>query len=374
MAFHEVQFPTNISRNARGGPRRRTQIVALAGGREERNGSWANSRRAYDVAYAIRSADLLAQVTAFFEARLGQLYGFRFKDWADYKSCFPSQSVTSSDQPLGTGDGTTTQFQLAKVYASGGFEWSRDITKPVEDTVVIHKDAPAGPELVLHSTNLQSSGGSDWSNYSALGHNSSETYGSFSLAYEIGTTGAGRREQNTPLAIVGGTTYRVSAWFKELSGTGGNLTIRDPDVVGGTSRINGPFASPAVDTTVLGPITNVVTTNLGGGIWKWSFDWVPNSSYTNARAGAGNFVSGNSVVVFAVSVAEPPTSSEATNFTVDTTTGIVTFTTAPIAGTVLKAGFEFDVPVRFDTDQIDTVLSFERQGTINSIPLIEVRE
>ena len=44
MAFHEVRFPDNISRGARGGPERRTQIVELASGDEERNASWANSR------------------------------------------------------------------------------------------------------------------------------------------------------------------------------------------------------------------------------------------------------------------------------------------------------------------------------------------
>ena len=41
MAFHEVRFPDNISRGARGGPERRTQIVEMASGDEERNGSWA---------------------------------------------------------------------------------------------------------------------------------------------------------------------------------------------------------------------------------------------------------------------------------------------------------------------------------------------
>ena len=44
MAFHEVRFPDNISRGARGGPERRTQIVELASGDEERNASWANSQ------------------------------------------------------------------------------------------------------------------------------------------------------------------------------------------------------------------------------------------------------------------------------------------------------------------------------------------
>jgi hypothetical protein len=73
MAFHEVRFPDNISRGARGGPERRTQIVELASGDEERNASWANSRRRYDVAYGIRRADDLAAVVAFFEARNGRL-------------------------------------------------------------------------------------------------------------------------------------------------------------------------------------------------------------------------------------------------------------------------------------------------------------
>ena len=75
MAFHEVRFPDNISRGARGGPERRTQIVELASGDEERNASWANSRRRYDVAYGIRRADDLAAVVAFFEARNGRLHG-----------------------------------------------------------------------------------------------------------------------------------------------------------------------------------------------------------------------------------------------------------------------------------------------------------
>ena len=62
MAFHEVRFPANLSFGSVGGPERRTQIVELASGDEERNASWANSRRRYDVAYGIRRADDLAAV------------------------------------------------------------------------------------------------------------------------------------------------------------------------------------------------------------------------------------------------------------------------------------------------------------------------
>ncbi len=140
MAFHEVRFPDDISRGARGGPERRTQIVELASGDEERNASWANSRRRYDAAYGIRRADDLAAVVAFFEARNGRLYGFRWKDWADYKSCLPSGTPAATDQSIGTGDGATTDFQLVKAYTSGAQTWSRTITKPVDGTVLVAID------------------------------------------------------------------------------------------------------------------------------------------------------------------------------------------------------------------------------------------
>jgi len=207
MAFHEVRFPDNISRGARGGPERRTQIVELASGDEERNASWANSRRRYDVAYGIRRADDLAAVVAFFEARNGRLHGFRYKDWADYKSSLPSQAITPTDQQIGTGNGSQQSFQLAKRYTSGAQTWVRTITKPVAGTVRV-----------------------------ALG------------------------------------------MVEQMSG--------------------------------------------------WALD---------------------------------------------TTTGVITFTTAPAGGVIVRAGFEFDVPVRFDSDTLDVTLDFERLGSITSIPLLEIR-
>ena len=207
MAFHEVRFPDNISRGARGGPERRTQVIELASGDEERNASWANSRRRYDVAYGIRRADDLAAVVAFFEARNGRLHGFRYKDWADYKSALPSQAITATDQQMGTGTGSLQTFQLSKRYTSGAQTWVRTIAKPVAGTVRV-----------------------------ALG-----------------------------------MTEQLLGW------------------------------------------------------------------------------------------------------TVDTTTGVVTFTTAPAGGVIVRAGFEFDVPVRFDSDMLDVTLDVERLGSITSIPLLELR-
>ena len=61
-------------------------------------------------------------------------------------------------------------------------------------------------------------------------------------------------------------------------------------------------------------------------------------------------------------------------WSVDSTTGLVTFGTAPAAGVAVTAGFEFDVPVRFDTDTLDITLDLERLGSITSIPLVEIRK
>jgi uncharacterized protein (TIGR02217 family) len=145
MSFHEVRFPDDISRGARGGPSRRTQVVTLASGTEERNASWSVSRRRYDVAYGIRRADDLAAVVAFFEARNGRLHGFRFRDWGDYKSCMPSQVLGPSDQLVAVGDGTETEFQMIKHYTSGDQTWSRVIEKPVAGSISVALDSIAQP-------------------------------------------------------------------------------------------------------------------------------------------------------------------------------------------------------------------------------------
>jgi len=143
MNFHEIRFPTAIAFHSTGGPERKTEIVTLGSGYEERNAVWANSRRRYDVGSGVKTLDDLSSVIAFFEARLGRLYGFRFKDFADFKSCAPGETVSPTDQPIATGDGTTTAFPLIKTYTSGPASWVRKIAKPVDGTVRV---AVAGVE------------------------------------------------------------------------------------------------------------------------------------------------------------------------------------------------------------------------------------
>lgn len=135
MNFHEVRFPPSLSFGSVGGPQRRTDVVTLANGFEERNTPWAHSRRVYDAGLGMRSIDDVQLLIAFFEARFGQMYGFRWKDWSDFKSGKSSGDTAFDDQKIGTGNGTQQEYPILKTYASGGHIYQRPISKPVVGTV-----------------------------------------------------------------------------------------------------------------------------------------------------------------------------------------------------------------------------------------------
>lgn len=135
--FHDIRFPLSISRGASGGPERRTDVVVLGSGAEERNARWADSRRSYDAGYGVSSLDELHEVIAFFEERRGRLHGFRWRDPADWKSCAPERMPSALDQTLGIGDGARAVFDLIKTYGGAHAPYARRITKPVAGSVTV---------------------------------------------------------------------------------------------------------------------------------------------------------------------------------------------------------------------------------------------
>ena len=134
--FHDVQFPMRLALGAAGGPERRTEVLTLASGREVRNAVWAGARRRWDVGGAVSDLAGLHALMSFFEARMGRLYGFRFRDPMDFASAPPGASVTELDQVLGAGDDVTATFALVKDY--GGV--LRAIVQPVAGTVRVALD------------------------------------------------------------------------------------------------------------------------------------------------------------------------------------------------------------------------------------------
>jgi uncharacterized protein (TIGR02217 family) len=62
-----------------------------------------------------------------------------------------------------------------------------------------------------------------------------------------------------------------------------------------------------------------------------------------------------------------------TNYTIDTTTGLVTFTSAPGSGQTLTWTGQFDTPVRFGADMLEYALDSGGLYDVQSIPLVEIR-
>jgi uncharacterized protein (TIGR02217 family) len=65
--------------------------------------------------------------------------------------------------------------------------------------------------------------------------------------------------------------------------------------------------------------------------------------------------------------------AETSGFLVNPATGLVYFSSPPAAGAALTTGFEFDVPVRFDTDELRINLAQFASGDIPDIPIVEIR-
>ncbi len=133
MAFHEVRLPARLAFGSTGGVERRTEVVTLGSGHERRSTPWAQGRRRYLIGANLRSLEDMAALTEFFEARRGRLFGFRFRDFTDFKSCGPGGAPAATDQALGVGDGVRRTFALVKAYG----DVSRPITKPVEGSVLV---------------------------------------------------------------------------------------------------------------------------------------------------------------------------------------------------------------------------------------------
>ncbi|MEM0927806.1 MAG: DUF2460 domain-containing protein [Pseudomonadota bacterium] len=125
--FHDVAFPASITVGARGGPRYVTDVTALASGGEIRQARWGQSLRQWDVAGAVTDLAKAQALLAFFEARQGRRFAFRFRDPLDHSSAPAGSQPSSTDQVLGTGDGSTAVFPLVKTYGDEPYTVTRPI-------------------------------------------------------------------------------------------------------------------------------------------------------------------------------------------------------------------------------------------------------
>lgn len=132
MAFIESpRFPEFISEGASGGPTFKTEVFPTVDGLEQRSSKWTRARHTYDFSFGIREMADMDLLRDFFIAVRAKTNSFRFKDWNDFELI---------GENIGTGDGTTTLFQITKTYKTGTFSYVRRIRKPVDGLQVYVDD------------------------------------------------------------------------------------------------------------------------------------------------------------------------------------------------------------------------------------------
>lgn len=136
MAFIETRLPEDALLGATFGPTWQTRVQVYGSGAEQRNADWEYPLITCNLPFT-NEIGTIEIIRDYFNAAQGRLDGFRVKDPSDYKSAAADDTITSLDQYIGNGNGSTTQFQLRKRYQFGTKIVYRNITKPVSGTVVV---------------------------------------------------------------------------------------------------------------------------------------------------------------------------------------------------------------------------------------------
>lgn len=283
MSFVEQRFPEEISQGSSFGPAWRTKINMVNSGYEERLIKWTSQRCEGVVVMERASITEFEEMLDWIYAMQGAGYGFRYKDWGDYRSSRGDTAVAFDDQTIGTGDGSTAAFQLVKKYTKG-LTYTRDIKKPVSGTVVA---GIAGQSSAQISTDT--------------------------------TTGVITFQNNT-VSVVGATSLGGGVTRLNLSGT----------VADGHSLY---FTTFTGDWAGLNNKRFTLTYQGTGTLYTIEHD---SSGYASYSSNGG---SGKSL---------------------------------PQSGETVTAGFEFDVPVRFDTDRMD-VAFIDYKAFSFQLPIVEIK-
>ena len=144
--FAEERLELGYDYGAVGGAAFSTTVIEVADDREQRNSQKHLPLHRYQLGdrvvaeSQVRMLAEISQIKNFHAARLGRFEGFRYKDWADYKS--------EDKQILAIGDGNTTKYQLFKIYRAGDAKAYRPILKPVPGMVNIYEDGILAADVV----------------------------------------------------------------------------------------------------------------------------------------------------------------------------------------------------------------------------------
>jgi len=414
IIFHDVQFPPAIASGASGGPSFSTGIVSLPGGWEQRTGRWEHGQCKYSVDQSVKNRLQFNELLAFFRARRGKLYAFRFKDWTDFKA---------DHEKIQAADGVTTTLQLKKTYTDdAGYTEERTITKPVKDTVHVYFGSE---ELTGVTVDYSTGAVTIPANVGLITGESLGNTDSTKTTFYVSSKPIKYGTNILTVYVDGIKVTDVSAYAYTLSSEDGSVVIRNNDgtalgnktqVVGTTDDAVLSYNIGTIKNYVLGSITvkkavsffDDVAATYDQTTGLVTFDKLPGTS-TGFEVNVTS--SNNTIYSFPgapdgklYNVYLNGTKVDPSQYTVDYTANTITFASYPTGGQTLTidfvlkglqttiaykqvlpitvdytsiaditASFEFDVPCRFDTDDMPASYEVFEQFNWTGINLVEVR-
>lgn len=381
MFLESVRFPADISFEKPGGPGFNTDVAILDSGFEQRNQNWDQQRGTWNIGYGVRELDKVTRVLEFFCAMLGRTHGFRYRDWNDFLSVrrtleYTGDETSMLDQVISIDTTTTDHFQLMKTYYTGFLVTRRFIAKPVTGTITV---AIQGVEIPSNRYDLLYVPES----LALEGH---ETTGRITLAANV---------QKTIIGLTLGATTIVET--SAAHGLSINDSVHFSTTVGGTTQIRGrrglitavgdaTHITVAINSTGFTAFTSGGTINTQRQAAMFAVSITAISKHVRAlvtASGPHNLVVGDVGVLSSIGGMTELNGVEVAVVQVVTSTTFrinvnsVLYATYTSGGTFtvaerVTAGFEFDVPVRFDTDSIPmTFIEWQAAGV--ELPVIELR-
>jgi uncharacterized protein (TIGR02217 family) len=129
MTFIDIELPRELAWGATGGGEWSTDVFQTIGGSEGRNQNRSHYLGRWDVGLVNKDATYTRALINFFNAvAKGRANTWRFVN-------LPNNDYNGYNEPIGTGDGADTTFQLIRRYTSGGQNYDKTIYLPTSGTV-----------------------------------------------------------------------------------------------------------------------------------------------------------------------------------------------------------------------------------------------
>lgn len=318
--FDEVRLPHRIAWGFSGGPEFSTSIAETSAGFEQRNVDFEQPRRRWTAAHAFYEPDELVELQSFYLARRGRAVGFRFWDPLDFCTDQAAHMLNATGQmDVLHAQGTYTPELLVRV-SDGAI----GVGNGVATTYQLTKTYLAEPR-VGRATHA----GNPTFTFAAAGDTVTRSGGSWVTdGFAIGQR-----------VFFAGTVSNDYA-FTVTNVTALVLTTSDGLVNEVISNLS-VFSNEGGGADLLRPLTKPVR-------------------HEGGTLAVRVYVNGTPLV-------------EGVGFTIDTTTGVITFAVAPAAGSILDADALFDVPVRFDSDLFNAQPEAHAIGEWTNVELRELR-